>query len=334
MSTKDDPEACKKVAKSFYDTGALIIRDPRAKEENNQAFLRMIERYFESRSKLFYKGQKVPEVFAEDGYQHGATPELIEVARNHEDRMRALKGGNRAVSPVKPLPDKKWRYFWRMGDAFGENLQFDSKRVVPQDFPEWEKTMDAWGMTLRNGVEVAGEMLALGLDLPRTAFTERMKGAPHLLAPTGSDLGKFNKLGDVLAGYHYDLNFLTIHGKSNFPGLFVWLRDGTKVPVKVPDGCLLLQSSKELEYLTGGYLQAGYHEVVVTEETQKAIEKAKKEKKSTWRVSSTLFGGIRYDVSLEPLGKFANAESRANYPPVSAYDHTLEELKHINLFKP
>ena len=25
-----------------------------------------------------------------------------------------------------------------------------------------------------------------------------------------------------MAGYHYDLNFLTIHGKSNFPGLNIW----------------------------------------------------------------------------------------------------------------
>jgi hypothetical protein len=38
------------------------------------------------------------------------------------------------------------------------------------------------------------------------------------------------------------LNFLTIHGKSRFPGLFIWLRDGSRVPVVVPDGCLLLQA--------------------------------------------------------------------------------------------
>lgn len=29
--------------------------------------------------------------------------------------------------------------------------------------------------------------------------------------------------------YHYDLNFMTIHGKSRFPGLYIWLRDGKKV---------------------------------------------------------------------------------------------------------
>ena len=69
---------------------------------------------------------------------------------------------------------------------------------------------------------------------------------PHLLAPTGSDLSKYGHLNNVFAGYHYDLNFLTIHGRSRFPGLFIWLKDGRKVPVKVPEGCLLLQAGKQV----------------------------------------------------------------------------------------
>jgi len=39
-----------------------------------------------------------------------------------------------------------------------------------------------------------------------------------------------------------DMNMLTIHGKSRFPGLHIWLRDGRRMPVRVPDGCLLLQA--------------------------------------------------------------------------------------------
>ena len=52
-----------------------------------------------------------------------------------------------------------------------------------------------------------------------------MDGGEHKLAPTGSDLNKFD-VGTVFAGYHYDFNFLTIHGKSRYPGLFAWLRTG------------------------------------------------------------------------------------------------------------
>ena len=83
-------------------------------------------------------------------------------------------------------------------------------------------------------------MTAVGLELPKDEFTKRMKGAVQLLAPTGSDLEKYNKEKEVLAGFHYDLNFLTIHGKSKFPGLFIWLRTGERLPVKIPDGCLLV----------------------------------------------------------------------------------------------
>ena len=45
---------------------------------------------------------------------------------------------------------------------------------------------------------------------------------PHLLAPTGSDLAQYNEEGTIFAGWHTDLNLLTIHGKSNFPGLSIW----------------------------------------------------------------------------------------------------------------
>lgn len=71
-----------------------------------------------------------------------------------------------------------------------------------------------------------------------------MKRGPHKLAPTGSDLVRF-KPGTVFAGFHYDFNFLTIHGKSRYPGLFAWLRTGERFTVAVPEGHLLLQAGKQ-----------------------------------------------------------------------------------------
>lgn len=36
-----------------------------------------------------------------------------------------------------------------------------------------------------------------------------------------------------------DLNFLTIHGKSRYPGLHIWARNtGKRLVASVPDGCL------------------------------------------------------------------------------------------------
>lgn len=51
---------------------------------------------------------------------------------------------------------------------------------------------------------------------------------------TGADLEKHGRPGRVIAGFHSDLNFLTIHGKSRYPGLHIWLRDGTRTPVRIP----------------------------------------------------------------------------------------------------
>jgi len=86
---------------------------------------------------------------------------------------------------------------------------------------------------------IAVEMCAVGLGLPSDTFTDRMKLGAHLLAPTASDLVK-NEVGTAFAGFHYDLNFITCHGKSRYPGLFVWLRNWKKMAVKIPQGCLLL----------------------------------------------------------------------------------------------
>lgn len=84
--------------------------------------------------------------------------------------------------------------------------------------------MDKWGNKLIEAVRQVAEMSAIGMGLEKNTFTERMSGGAHLLAPTGSDLIK-NEVGAIFAGFHYDIAFLTIHGKSRYPGLYVWLRN-------------------------------------------------------------------------------------------------------------
>lgn len=102
------------------------------------------------------------------------------------------------------------------------------------------------------------------------------------MAPTGSDLVK-NDVGAIFAGFHYDISFMTIHGKSRYPGLSIWTREWKKKPVKIPQGCLLVQAGLSFENITGGYVLAGFHEVTYTEATKTAFlareEKLKEEGK-------------------------------------------------------
>ena len=146
------------------------------------------------------------------------------------------------------------------------------------------------------------------------------------------------QVGTVFAGFHNDLNFLTVHGKSRFPGLFIWLRDGKKVPVRIPEGCLLLQAGKQMEWLTGGAIRAGYHEVVCTEQTARARDEALKAGRSTWRVSSTVFSQLASDEVLRVLDEFlaeaSDEERRAireRYPAMPVGQFVEDELRCINL---
>ena len=149
-------------------------------------------------------------------------------------------------------------------------------------------------------------------------------------------------------------------------GLYVWARDGHKMPVKMPAGCLLVQAGKQLEYVTGaegmpdatllqgrrgppvnlipyhsstashpgtgGYIEAGFHEVVVDASTTAAIERARAGGRSTWRISSTLFGHFASDVMLEPLGRFGDdPAARARFPPIYTGAQVAAELAVIKL---
>lgn len=193
--------------------------------------------------------------------------------------------------------------------------------------------MDSWGYKLLNSLFAVADMLALGLGLPSGCLREKMIMGPHLLAPTGSDLSEIDdrSVGHTLAGFHYDLNMLTIHGRARYPGLYVWTRDGRRVPVIVPDGFLLVQSGVQLEYLTAGTILRGMHEVVVSEETVRVANEAKRTRSSLWRVSSTMFGHVRSDALLSPVGHFADLPKASEYAGTRAGEQVADELRALEL---
>ena len=151
----------------------------------------------------------------------------------------------------------------------------------------------------------------------------------HILAPTASDLVKYGKKDTILAGFHTDLNFLTIHGRSRYPGLNIWARNtGKRIPVKLPatGSYLLVQAGKQLEHITGGLVKAGFHEVVVNDATLKVLlmpcvdtgilhgltsrqtieaRKAQFPDRPLIRISSTFFWHLSADYDLTPIPELA-----------------------------
>jgi len=330
FNREKDPEAyrreCLNVAEALHKYGVCVVKDHRVSEENNNRFLDMMEKYFEG-------SDGIRDARPEYSYQVGVTPENTEKPRDHCTRMGSLGPDDQPLSPCPPEFDPKWRFFWRIGPQPKKTSfpSLNADAVIPPEIPEWKEVMDDWGVRMLGAIFTFAEMAAVGFNLPSDAFTSRMHEGPHLLAPTGSNYNKFGQEGRVLAGYHYDLNFLTIHGKSRFPGLNIWTRDGHRTGVSIPDGCLLIQAGKQIEYLTGGHVLAGFHEVIVSSNTKDVIDQRRAAGKSLWRVSSTLFGHLQSDQILEPLGHFKTAESVENFPPKYVGDQVRDELKSIKL---
>lgn len=327
-------ELAESIASCFHRTGACIVRDPRVKPSDQSTFLDMMERYFQQPTEV-----KLRDARPHLHYQVGVTPEGVEVPKAAHDAavqamIRNQPDGHRAA----PLEagggaDPKWRFMARIGPrpATTQYAELNAAPVNPEGFEEWAGVVDGWGSKMLAAVSAVAELAAEGFGLPRTAFSDLMALGPHLLAPTGADLEKHGKLGRVFAGFHSDLNCLTVHGKSRYPGLHIWLRNGVRVPVRIPDGCLLLQAGKQMEWLTGGHVQAGMHEVVCSEATVAAIMAARKAGRPLWRVSSTVFGHIASDQVLRPLGHFATADTEMRYPEMTAGDFVQKELESIRL---
>ena len=87
------------------------------------------------------------------------------------------------------------------------------------------------------------------------------------------------------------------------------------------------QAGKQIEYLTGGHVLAGFHEVIVAPSTVETIRARKAEGKSLWRVSSTCFGHIQSDQVLEPLPPFASEEAKHKFPPKFTGDQVCEWIR-------
>lgn len=150
-STPDLREA-EKLVTGLRDLGALAIKDPRVDESKNLEFLEMMEKYFESRSEIFYGNRELKERFPQYGHQVGVTPELVERPRIHDETIEMFFKEDPPVTPQPPPKDGKWRYFWRIGEVDGKDELLLPPQAIPEDIPEWEEKMDTWGNFVRKNL--------------------------------------------------------------------------------------------------------------------------------------------------------------------------------------
>ena len=330
-------ETCSRLASILRKQSFVVVRDPRVSAADNDRYLDMMERYFSQPEEVLRQDER-PEVY----YQVGVSKDQ-EKPRNHRPFISAMPVDYWPhITPADYAGDPRWRFFRNLGEpppqtAFPK-LNAQLTPVIPAGFEaEWAQTMDAWGNKLLTSTFTIAEMLAVAKNLPPDTFTKNFQYAPHLIAPNGVHVDKYPE-GTVFNGFHYDFNWGTTHGRSRFPGLRAWSRSGEPFVVSVPPGHLLFQVAKQLEWQTGGYFRAGFHEVVNLPQTIEAAKKAVQERRPPIRVSSTVFGHVASDVKLTVLKEFLPANHywpriKEMYPPILAGDQVLQELEAIGLKK-
>ncbi|RYP55414.1 hypothetical protein DL769_010189 [Monosporascus sp. CRB-8-3] len=325
---------CAKAARALITYGALVLHDSRVSEADNTTFLDLLEDYFAQPEEALRRDER-----RELGFQVGVTLENTEKPKCAADDacldvIRRLAPEERPLDISAHEPDPKCRFFWRMADGVPPyETQFpalNAENVVPADPAirgRWTPVMEKWGHSMKSAVSGLAEMAAVGLGLPASTFTDAGQYGPHLLAPTASDLVKYGKKDTILAGFHTDLNFLTIHGRSRYPGLRLASSWNT--------------SPEDL-------LKQADHEVVVNQQTLDVIERRKQAfpDRPLIRISSTFFWQLSSDFDLAPIPTLAE-QARALraeqfklgrdegeevvYEPMKVGQQVQNELKHIAL---
>lgn len=355
-SPEGSKHACSRLVSILRAQSFVIVYDPRVSDIDNDRYLDMMERYFNQPEEVLRKDER-SEVYYQVGVSKGQ-----EKPRDHRAYISTMPVHDWPhITPVDYEGDPRWRFFRQLGER-PEQTDFPElngkiPQVIPAGFEsEWASTMDIWGNKMLASVYTIAEMIAEAFQLPKDNFTQKFAKAPHLIAPNGVNLLDYPE-GTVFNGFHYDLNWGTIHGRSHFPGLRAWPRDGSPFTVSVPKGALLFQVAKQLEWQTGGYFRAGFHEVANLPETVKAVQEAVRTGRPPIRVSSTVFAHVASDTILqveekvlkkqldiiyhtsevldlpggEPMASLAKILQM--YPPTLAGDQVLQELEAIGLKK-
>ena len=143
-------------ATAIVTYGALIVHDSRVEEEDNSAFLDLIEDYF---------AQPVEDLEADEhpewSYQVGVTLENTEKPKCAVDEpclevIARLDPAERPLDISGHSPDPKCRFFWRMSEQPPYETAFPvvkAQNVVP-NAPHiknrWTPIMQQWGQSMKN----------------------------------------------------------------------------------------------------------------------------------------------------------------------------------------
>lgn len=240
------------------------------------------------------------------GGQRGYTPFGIEIAKDAKEvDLKEFYHVGRELPPGHPFRDH-----------MGDNIWPDAPEGFRETFTELYAALDGVGRRLLSAI-------ARHLGLAPDWFDDTIRDGNSVLRllhypPVPADAP------GVRAGAHEDINLITLLLGAEEAGLELLDRDGRWLPIKPPEGALVVNVGDMLQRLTNHVLPSTTHRVV----------NPPVERRGVARYSMPFFLHLRSDFLIETLPGCVDAEHPDRYPnPITANDYLQQRLREIGLVK-
>lgn len=240
-------------------------------------------------------------------------------------------GGARGYTPYKTEIAKgathvDLKEFWHIGRELAKGHRFEDK-MSPNIWPDRPEGFRETFLEMFAALDAAGDRLL-------SAIARYLGLAPNWFDPAVADGNSIIRLlhyppvpedaPEVRAGAHEDINLITLLLGAEEAGLQLLDRDGRWLPVKPPEGAMVVNVGDMLQRLTNHVLPSTTHRVV----------NPPPERRGTPRYSMPFFLHPAPDFLIETLPGCITADNPNRYPePISSHDYLHERLVEIGLIK-
>ncbi|MDT8759839.1 isopenicillin N synthase family oxygenase [Sphingomonas psychrotolerans] len=239
-------------------------------------------------------------------------------------------GGARGYTPFKTEIAKgathvDLKEFWHVGRQLAAGHRFE-ENMAPNIWPDRPEGFRETFLELFQAFDDAGDKLlsaiARYLGLEPNWFDHAVKDGNSVLRllhypPVDADAP------EVRAGAHEDINLITLLLGAEEAGLELLDRDGKWLPVKPPEGAMVVNVGDMLQRLTNHVLPSTTHRVV----------NPPPERRGHSRYSMPFFLHPAPDFLIKALPQCVTAENPEREPPITAHDYLAERLREIGLIK-
>jgi isopenicillin N synthase-like dioxygenase len=239
-------------------------------------------------------------------------------------------GGARGYTPFKTEIAKgathvDLKEFWHIGRELAAGHRF-SELMAPNIWPDQPEGFRETFIELFAAFDTAGDRLlsaiAVHLGLAPDWFDHAVKDGNSVLRllhypPVTEDAP------NVRAGAHEDINLITLLLGAEEAGLELLDKDGEWLPVKPPEGAMVVNVGDMLQRLTNHVLPSTTHRVV----------NPPVERRGHSRYSMPFFLHPAPDFLIKALPQTVTAENPEREPPITAHDYLAERLAEIGLTK-